>query len=122
VTLVEPVPDRQAHEVVIDDFVNPVVPRSRERERHEQVDIQREALRAGLLVRVNADIGVHDVVTHEDAAAIGKPRIEQQRAHRFVSAAGAGSVRNITSRELATRCWPPSTSSVVPVTASAFAR
>ncbi len=72
VPLFNAVADGEPNEVVVDHFMNPVMARSGKCERNEHVDVQRDALRAILLVRVNTDVGFEDVVAQKNPAAIGK--------------------------------------------------
>src|SRR5882672_624581 len=114
---VEAAADRGSHEIVVDNLVDVIFLWCRKRQRNEQVDVQHHSLRARQFRCMNADVRAHHDLTHENTPAVGKRRM-QQGAHDWPP---SGSVMNITSRVLGTRCWPPSTSSVVPVTAPAFA-
>ncbi len=134
-----------AHEVVVDHFIELVGLRGALRQRHEQVDIDQHPLFALLLEFVHADIDLHFVVAQEHASAVLQAGVGKGGEHGHERAAegkkeaapgGRGtsgttvfgcwlpaySVRNITSRASGIRCWPPSTYSVVPVTARACAR
>jgi hypothetical protein len=70
--------DREPNEVIVDHFMNSVVTRRGQREWHEYVDIECDALRAIFLMRMNANVGVDDIVPQKDPAAIGEPGIEQR--------------------------------------------
>src|SRR5256885_1847331 len=114
VTCVDTLSDRRADEIVVDDLLDAILFRGRKGERNKKIDVQHDPLRCGTFRRLDADARVHHHLAHENTPAVCEAR-GQQDAHR-------GSVVNITSRLLGTRCWPPSTNSVAPVTATAFAR
>ena len=105
--------DDPADEIVVDDLVEFVGLGGRQRERHVQVDVDQHALLATLLEVVHADVDPDLVVAQEQAPAVHQARVVDEALHQ--DAFTVSRARNMTSRDWACRCWPPSTSSVVPV-------
>ena len=77
VALLDPMADRQADEVVVNHFVDSVMPRSGDREWDVQIDVERETLCTLFFDRMDANVGIDDQVADKEPPAVRQPRVEQ---------------------------------------------